>query len=406
MSHRRLAAASLASLWYLAGALALALAGCAEPVTYGERASASTVESYEGTSCSTGSVLALSAQIADEVDCMSPGSLVRFEPTAEVVVTGSAVLPYLHQGAKDDLFAAAQGRVVNLNSAFRTVVQQYLLYRWYRLGRCGIPIAATPGDSNHESGRAIDVDNYDALISALAAHGWAHDVPGDPVHFDHTSSPDIRGADILAFQRLWNRNHPEDPIGEDGAYGPMTEARIKLAPAEGFAKGGGCVAPPARSLAVASIMSPATLTSGERGHVTVTLTNNGQVGWRGTSQLVTADGQPSPLTDPATWLSPAAVTTLGADLAVGEQAAVDFDVLAPEVDAETTIDVTLTVVDGADRFGAIPFAVTVRPVAGGDGGDAGGGCGCATGGGGPRGGAGALGLALVVGLALARPRRR
>ena len=53
-------------------------------------------------------------------------------------------------------------------------------------------------------------------------------------HFDHVASPDIRGMDVHAFQRLWNRNHPEDPIDEDGVYGPNTDARLAQAPAEGF----------------------------------------------------------------------------------------------------------------------------------------------------------------------------
>jgi hypothetical protein len=60
------------------------------------------------------------------------------------------------------------------------------------------------------------------------------------VHFDHLASPDIRGADVLAFQRLWNRNAPDDPITEDGSYGPMTEARVMRAPAEGFGIGALC----------------------------------------------------------------------------------------------------------------------------------------------------------------------
>ena len=62
------------------------------------------------------------------------------------------------------------------------------------------------------------------------------------MHFDYTGAgaEDLRGADIQAFQRLWNRNHPEDPISEDGAWGPATEARMKAAPAAGFAKGPSC----------------------------------------------------------------------------------------------------------------------------------------------------------------------
>src|SRR6185295_1573448 len=34
---------------------------------------------------------------------------------------------------------------------------------------------------------------------------------------------------------LWNLNNPGDVIAEDGAYGPMTEARLMASPADGFA---------------------------------------------------------------------------------------------------------------------------------------------------------------------------
>lgn len=201
------------------------------------------VESFEGTSCSTADVLVLSQQIAEEVDCMLPGQLVRFEAGPTIEFAGSAILPYLGADAREDLYAAAAaggGNVVQVTSAFRTVVQQFLLRRWFELGRCGITAAAEPGQSNHESGRALDLSNFSEWVTIFGGHGWDHSVPGDPVHFDHLASPDIRGADILAFQRLWNRNAPDDLIDEDGAYGPTTEARVKRAPAEGFGIGATC----------------------------------------------------------------------------------------------------------------------------------------------------------------------
>ena len=201
------------------------------------------VESFETTSCSTGTVLALSLQIADEVHCILPGQLTKFAERAGIELVGDAVLPYLGEPARDQLFAAADAgapMVVRITSAFRTVVQQYLLRRWFELGRCGITAAAEPGDSNHESGRALDVSNYSEWIAIFAANGWDHSVPGDPVHFDHLASDDIRGADVMAFQRLWNRNAPDDQIEEDGEFGPATAARVKLAPAEGFGIGATC----------------------------------------------------------------------------------------------------------------------------------------------------------------------
>jgi len=203
------------------------------------------VAMFETTSCSTGTVLELSKQIANEVNCLMPGQLVTFAENANIEFTGAAVLPYISTAAREDLYAAAGSngtKVVRVTSAFRTVVQQYLLRRWFELGRCGITAAAEPGNSNHESGRALDVSNYNDWISKFGANGWSHSVPGDPVHFDHAASPDIRGADVLAFQRLWNRNAPDDQIPEDGSYGPMTEARVKIAPAEGFGIGATCAA--------------------------------------------------------------------------------------------------------------------------------------------------------------------
>ncbi len=201
------------------------------------------VAMFETSSCSTGSVLALSKQIAEEVDCIMPGQLVRFEESPRILFTGSAVLPYVSEMARTKLLAATDNggtRVLRVTSAFRTVVQQYLLRRWYELGRCGITAAAEPGRSNHESGRALDVSNYAEWISLMEAQGWSHNIPGDPVHFEQLASPDIRGADVLAFQRLWNRNAPDDQIGEDGDYGPATEERLKRAPAEGFGIGAVC----------------------------------------------------------------------------------------------------------------------------------------------------------------------
>jgi hypothetical protein len=44
----------------------------------------------------------------------------------------------------------------------------------------------------------------------------------------------IQGTSVLAFQRLWNLNRPEDPIDEDGIYGPQTEARLEASPIAGF----------------------------------------------------------------------------------------------------------------------------------------------------------------------------
>lgn len=202
-----------------------------------------TVESFVDTTCSTEGVVQLSKQIAREVDCLMPGQLLEIPEGDGLVFTGGAVLPYFGEQAGQDLLAAAAEGEILLTSAYRSVAQQYLIVRWFQDGRCGITAAAEPGQSNHESGRAIDVSNWAERVAILDAHGWEHTVPGDEVHFDHLASPDLRGSDVLAFQRLWNRNHPEDPIDEDGDWGPMTEARLAESPAEGFPIGESCAFP-------------------------------------------------------------------------------------------------------------------------------------------------------------------
>ena len=193
--------------------------------------------------CSTEVVLGLSLQIADEIACMSPDALAPFAQGDGIVFAGAAVLPYVSRDGLEDLREALRvhGGEIRINSGFRTVVQQYLLHQWFLGGTCGITAAATPGRSNHESGRALDLGNYQDWADILPTYGWEQTVlPNDPVHFDHLGSPDNRGLDVVAFQRLWNRNRENDAIDEDGEYGPQTAARIEMSPAGGFAYGAEC----------------------------------------------------------------------------------------------------------------------------------------------------------------------
>jgi len=343
-------------------AVALTFAGCGDIDHTSTIQSEVSVSTYTSSSCSTSVVIGLSKQIADEVSCMSPDGLVAFEPTANMTFSSNAVLPYLYGDAKEDLLAVAQTRTVQVNSGFRTVVQQYLLYRWYQLGRCGITAAARPGRSNHESGRALDVSNYSSIVTTMANHGWSHDVPGDPVHFDHLGSPDIRGQDVEAFQRLWNRNNPDDSIAEDGLYGPQTEARLKASPATGFEIGASCANTTQRSpLDVVMIDGPDKIAPGAQARFAVTFANLGDRDWPESVRVVASDDT---LRDPS-WTSATEVGTLGSlgagDVGAGGQGVVEIPVLAPMVDAELAVNVDLTLFDGDTELGTIRLAVTVTP---------------------------------------------
>jgi len=225
----------------LASLVLVLVVGCGGDDGYQEGAP---VVDLVGSGCSTQVVLDLSLQIAEEMHCLDDKALAPFAESAGVVFASDAILPYLSAAASLDLEAAVAtyGGEIVVNSGFRTLAQQYLLYAWNQLGTCNIAAAAVPGNSNHESGRALDIANYGDWVDVLPDFGWEQTVPGDPVHFDHLPSADIRGLDVLAFQMIWNRNNPDDPIDEDGLYGPMTEARLEQAPSNGFRRSGPCTA--------------------------------------------------------------------------------------------------------------------------------------------------------------------
>jgi uncharacterized protein (TIGR03382 family) len=388
-------------LWVVPIALA---AGCVDTEeTVSTTASASTVSDYQYSGCSTSVVLGLSRQISDEIGCEHPDGLTRFDATGNIILTSSSVLPYLAADAKAHLQSVAASRAVQINSAFRTIAQQYLLVRWHAEGRCGITATAAVGNSNHESGRAIDVSNYSSLISAMRAKGWAHDVSGDPVHFDHLASPDIRGQDVLAFQKLWNRNNPDDHIAEDADYGPQTEARLKKSPATGFPIGATCV-DHQTAVEVVSVDGPDKAPPATQAHFTLTVQNGTDTEWPATAVLVApSDTQ---LHD-TSWIDGTQIATLGTPVPPGGMGELSFDVTTPYVADETAVFEHLVLSDGTTQLGTVNLALTVVPdlpeptsgdadvqydqeVSGG----------CNTGG-----GTGSAGILLLLGVVLRRRRR-
>ena len=151
-----------------------------------------------------------------------------------------ACVPYLQTKAANALAAAAKSKNdhITLNSALRSSAQQWLLYDWYKKGKCGIGLAARPGSSNHEGGRAFDTSYYDYWMQPLLNHGWAHPYPGnDPFHFDYYGVPDIVSANLKAFQRLYNRYSGKAKIQEDGIFGPGSDAALASAPCSGWKTG-------------------------------------------------------------------------------------------------------------------------------------------------------------------------
>ncbi len=202
-----------------------------------------TVQEAAVGSCTTSSVDGLSRQIIEQVRCTDPTAFVPIPPRPNLVLEAN-VFPYLELSARDHLLKALdqnRDKTLTVHSALRTVAQQYLVWRWSANKRCGVRMATTPGDSNHETGRALDIASHAQWRSALESQDFRWLGPSDAVHFDFRSSRSSgRAPDILAFQRLSNRNHPDDRITESGQYDGATEQRLRKAPPSGFRLGATC----------------------------------------------------------------------------------------------------------------------------------------------------------------------
>lgn len=184
---------------------------------------------------STAVVNALSQQLIHQINLVSPNTLVSYDDLN--VDLSDAAFPLVQPPAKEALrrAIAARGITMVVNSSYRTIAQQMLLYNWYK-DRSPV---AFPGSSNHQSGLALDIEDPRGWEPYLIDQGW-YPLAGDPPHFDYVGggTQDIRSVAILAFQKLWNKNHPNQQITEDGIYciGGETESALNSSPAMGFSK--------------------------------------------------------------------------------------------------------------------------------------------------------------------------
>lgn len=177
----------------------------------------------------------LSQQIIHQMNLIIPNVLVSFDDLN--IGAGEAAYPLVQLKAKEALQKAIQerGRTMVLNSGYRTIAQQFLLYSWYH-GRS--PVAPV-GASNHQDGLAIDIEDPRGWEPYLEKYGW-YPLPGDPPHFDFDpngtqGTKELGTTAVLAFQQLWNNNNPGEKLKDDGLYGGKTADALGRAPAQGFA---------------------------------------------------------------------------------------------------------------------------------------------------------------------------
>jgi LAS superfamily LD-carboxypeptidase LdcB len=89
--------------------------------------------------------------------------------------------------------ASRKGVDLRIRSGFRTFAKQERLYKQYRRGDGNL--AAPPGYSNHESGRALDlyVTNhkaFDWLQEHAHTYGFHRTVPGEAWHWEYLGDED------------------------------------------------------------------------------------------------------------------------------------------------------------------------------------------------------------------------
>lgn len=123
-----------------------------------------------------------------------------------------------------------------VNSAYRTIAQQAILFQHFQNRQCGIRAAARPGLSNHNSGLGIDIEDAIGWRPYLEKNGWDWIGSFDPMHFDYVKPgcKDLKSLSIKAFQQLWNLNNPAQKIAEDGCWGLQTYQALLTTSCTGF----------------------------------------------------------------------------------------------------------------------------------------------------------------------------
>ena len=192
----------------------------------------------------TGLVSGLSRQIIAQMNNLQASILVNFDNLRGISSSGEPHLNlYLQPGARESLRIALRAGIaqqpnlkMTINSAYRTVAQQHILYQVYQRAPKLIPLAAKPGNSNHEDGLAIDVNNYNIWKPYLLKYGWQWLGAGDPVHFfENNGRDDVGNLGVKAFQSLWNKYNPSELMTVDGNFGAQTAAKMDRCPIAGFA---------------------------------------------------------------------------------------------------------------------------------------------------------------------------
>lgn len=105
--------------------------------------------------------------------------------------------------------ARAHGVTLVVNSGFRTMLQQKEAYHDYCFD--GGPLAARPGNSNHQLGYALDIDVkrkyvFSWLTKKAKEHGFNRSVPSEKWHWERLPDNDLA---LLAYSQMIASTTPQ-----------------------------------------------------------------------------------------------------------------------------------------------------------------------------------------------------
>ncbi|MFU8803010.1 MAG: cell wall-binding repeat-containing protein [Bradymonadaceae bacterium] len=126
------------------------------------------------------------------------------------------------------LDARRSGVNISVVSGFRTMAQQEYFYNCYRTKRCNNGnLAARPGYSNHQDGRALDLNTrgagvYNWLSRNASRYGFQRTVPSEPWHWEYRAgvkvSPQVCSAPAPPPPPTYNMNIGVKVVGLTNFY--------------------------------------------------------------------------------------------------------------------------------------------------------------------------------------------
>jgi hypothetical protein len=177
----------------------------------------------------------LSAQIVRSIRCLAPDAL------SDLPICRGAGCFSLPAGEpavlEVDALAAAQnaGRRLGATMPLRRAFRDLATGHFEAMAAERLACDDAPAAARSVLDGALGLETVDGSADGVLGAAGFERVPDEEPRRWRGPGADRTTLHVTAFQRLWNLNHPEAPLVEDGRIGPATRAAIERAPVAGFA---------------------------------------------------------------------------------------------------------------------------------------------------------------------------